>query len=52
MDDVINGFIAQTANDYSMSYEDVKRIYNKTGQNGFYEELEKFIADRANRINH
>jgi uncharacterized short protein YbdD (DUF466 family) len=43
-----NGFISQTAQDYDMNYEDVERIKNQHPDN-FYEKLEEFIKDRANK---
>ena len=42
-----SGFMAQTAIDYAMSYEEVERIL-KLYPNNFYEELERYIKDRAN----
>lgn len=45
-----NGFIEQTANDYDMSYSEVERIYNKWHSEGlFYEKLEEYIKERANK---
>ncbi len=41
----MNSFIAQTAIDYDMSYEDVERIH-KLHSNNFYEKLEEFINQR------
>jgi uncharacterized short protein YbdD (DUF466 family) len=41
-------FIAQTAKDYDMSYEDVERIKNKFPDN-FYEKLEEFIKERSSK---
>ena len=40
-------FITQTAEDYCMTYEDVERIYKKSGPETFYDNLELFIKDRA-----
>ena len=42
------GFIIQTAQDYDMNVEDVRRIV-ELYPNNFYDELEEFIKDRANR---
>lgn len=43
-----NHFIASTAKDYDMDYEEVKTIYDKF-PNTFYAKLEKFIEERAKR---
>ena len=40
------GFLKQTAQDYDMNIEDVKRIANNH-PNEFYIKLEEFIKDRA-----
>lgn len=40
------GFIEQTAKDYDMNYEDVKRI-KELFPDIFYEKLEEFIKARA-----
>lgn len=42
------GFIEQTARDYDMDYEEVKRI-SEQYPDSFYEKLEEYIKDRANR---
>ena len=43
-----NGFIEQTAKDYSMLYSEVESIYNKWNDKGlFYEKLEEYIKERA-----
>ncbi len=49
-----NPFIAQTASDYAMTYEEVESIYNQYFHepgNIFYDKLEEFIAERANTNN-
>lgn len=41
------GFIEQTAEDYDMPYDEVKRIYDKWRDKGrFYEKLEEYIKER------
>lgn len=47
-----NGFIQQTAIDYDMNYSEVEIIYNRYYSEGlFYDKLEEYIKDRANRNN-
>ncbi len=42
------GFIAQTAQDYDMSFDEVERIYNLYPKsNEFYEKLEEHIKQRS-----
>jgi len=43
----MTGFIKATAKDYDMSVEEVQTIFDNHPHEKFYEELEKFIADRA-----
>jgi len=45
----IQSICEQTAIDYDMEVEDVKRIYSrsKKGYEDFYEELERFISERV-----
>lgn len=42
----MNSFIAQTAKDYDMSYEEVERIHTMYKDN-FYEKLEEQIKHRS-----
>jgi hypothetical protein len=44
------GFIIQTALDYDMEIHEVERIA-KLYPNDFYNKLEEFITDRANKNN-
>ena len=45
-----NPFIAQTALDYSMSYNADKEVYDKYGSTPlFYEKLEEIIKERSNQ---
>ncbi len=44
-----NQFIVQTARDYNMNYEAVKYIYDNYYPYNFYEKLEEYIKERANR---
>ena len=45
-------YIQQTAEGYDMSYDEVDRIYELYHETGeFYEKLEEFIEERANRNN-
>lgn len=45
-------FIQQTALDYDMDVEDVKRVYVETNfDDSFYDKLEEFIEARRHRIN-
>ena len=39
-------FLEQTAKDYDMNFEDVKRIYTIYPYEEFYENLELFIQNR------
>ncbi len=46
----LNPFIASTAKDYAMTYNEVKVFYNKYGITPlFYGALEDFIKNRANK---
>lgn len=51
METLNENFIRNTAQDYDMNYEDVKSIYLKYPRNEFYDRLEEFIKNRANRNN-
>ena len=41
-------FLKNTAKDYDMSFEAVKRIYENYPIEQFYQQLEAYIKDRAN----
>jgi poly(A) polymerase Pap1 len=44
-----DGFLLQTAEDYDMDIDDVIHISEHYPRDEFYERLEEFIKERANR---
>jgi len=44
----MNHFLAQTASDYDMRYDEVERIH-RLYPNNFYEKLEEFISERSKK---
>jgi hypothetical protein len=49
MDKKTIAFLRQTAEDYAMEYDDVKRIYRLYPFSEFYDNLELFIKNRCDR---
>jgi hypothetical protein len=45
-----NGFIAQTAADYSLTIEIVTKVYKNFIGNEFYKELERILVLRRNFV--
>jgi hypothetical protein len=42
------GFLKQTASDYDLPLNEVKRVYEKYRGAGFYKALEQLLIDRRN----